>query len=379
MITLITGLPGAGKTLYALNFVKNLSEKDNRPVYYSGINDIKLPWFELEKGEDWHSVPTGSIVLIDECQRVFRPRGNGSAVPVHVSKLETHRHDGIDLVVITQHPMLADSNLRRLVGQHFHVVRAFGTKKATVHEFQEVKTDCDKNRSGSVRHDFFYPKDSFNWYKSAELHTHKARIPARVFFILGLPLLLAALVYLAYSFWRIPGTGNTLETKSPTTAISPSAAIQAPKFKSAAQFLDERVPRVAGLAYTAPIYDEVTRPVDAPFPAACISSLEKCTCFSQQATILDIPEPVCKQIVARGYFKDWEGKASIQNSQREALTTERIAPKALEAIDLPLVIAAPPPLRLSDGFSAPAPSPTDNSSHKSPQTPPKAPQSPFPS
>ena len=149
MITLITGLPGAGKTLYALNYVKNLSEKDNRQVYFSGINDIKLPWIELDKGEEWHQAPTGSIVLIDECQRVFRPRGNGSAVPLHVSKLETHRHDGVDLVVITQHPMLADSNLRRLVGQHFHVVRAFGTKKATVHEFQEVKTDCDKNRSGS--------------------------------------------------------------------------------------------------------------------------------------------------------------------------------------------------------------------------------------
>ena len=140
MISLITGQPGAGKTLYALNFVKTRAEKENRPVYYSGISDLKLPWLELDKGEDWHGVPEGSIVVIDECQRVFRPRVNGAAVPEHVSKLETHRHSGIDLVLITQHPMLADNNVRRLVGQHFHVVRAFGTKKATVHEWGEVKT-----------------------------------------------------------------------------------------------------------------------------------------------------------------------------------------------------------------------------------------------
>jgi len=81
MIEQITGLPGAGKTLITLARVKELAEKENRQVYYNGITDLKLPWIELDKGEDWYKVPPGSIVVIDEAQRVFRPRGAGAQVP----------------------------------------------------------------------------------------------------------------------------------------------------------------------------------------------------------------------------------------------------------------------------------------------------------
>jgi len=48
MITLITGLPGNGKTLYTISFVKALAEKENRPVFYSGITDLALDWTEIE-------------------------------------------------------------------------------------------------------------------------------------------------------------------------------------------------------------------------------------------------------------------------------------------------------------------------------------------
>lgn len=360
MITLITGLPGAGKTLYALNYAKNLSEKENRPVYYSGIADLKLPWLELDNGEEWHQVAPGSIVVIDECQRVFRPRGNGAVVPVHVSKLETHRHDGIDLIVITQHPMLADSNLRRLVGRHFHVVRAFGTKKATVHEWQEVKTECDKSRTGSIRHDFFYPKDAFDWYKSAEVHTHKARIPMRVYFIFVLPFLLAGIVYYAYSTFRTPGSSITKIADNKSVQVSQSLQASGFKTKSTKQFLDERVPRVHGLAYTAPVFDEVTKPTDAPFPAACLASKEKCSCFSQQATVLDVTDSICRQIVARGYFREWKDtQPTIQTSQRVAPSIERSQVKPGEAIDRYSTIPPPPPLRVSPGFNS-TDTPKDN-------------------
>ena len=47
MITLITGQPGAGKTLFTLQFVRELAEKEKRTVHYSGIKDLRLPWLEL--------------------------------------------------------------------------------------------------------------------------------------------------------------------------------------------------------------------------------------------------------------------------------------------------------------------------------------------
>ncbi len=92
-------------------------------------------------------LPAGSIVLIDEVQRLMRPRIHGSKVPAFIAELETHRHRGIDLVLITQHPMLLDSNVRRLTGQHFHVIRKFGTQMANVYEWGQVKENADKNRS----------------------------------------------------------------------------------------------------------------------------------------------------------------------------------------------------------------------------------------
>lgn len=352
MITTITGQPGAGKTLYALSFVKDRSEKENRAVYYSGISDLKLPWIELPKGEDWHTVPPGSIVVIDECQRVFRPRGQGSLVPEHVSKLETHRHAGLDLVLITQHPMLLDNNVRRLVGQHFHVVRTFGTKKATVHEWSEVKIECDKRRLDSIRHDFFYPAESFGWYKSAEVHTHKARIPMRVYLLLIIPVLIGFLAWGVYQFLKpktpvIPALSVALGV---APGVAPGRAVM-----NTAQWLDVRSARLPGLAYSAPVYDEVTKPVDAPFPAACIATKNKCSCFSQQATALDVPESLCRQIVDRGFFKEWESKQKPEPQKVALAPSIDRRPKA-EDIN-PSYVTIPPPVHvpLSDGFGVPRP------------------------
>lgn len=329
MITLITGQPGAGKTLYGLNYVREWSERENRPVYYNGITDLKLPWIEMDSGEDWHKCPDGSIIVIDECQRVFRPRGTGSNVPPHVALLETHRHRGIDIVLVTQHPMLADTNVRRLCGRHFHVVRAFGTKKATVHEWSEVREQCDKNRAGSIRHDFFYPKAAFEWYKSAEIHTHKARIPPRVFFLAVIPLLLGLLGWYMLNWYEsrsknAPTNPLTLGAKSSASAMGPPNAYAATGSKiepaEPMQWFYSRVPRVSTLPHTAPMYDEVTRPVEAPIPAACVASASKCTCFSQQATLLDLEDRACRAIVKTGYFVPWKQERAKTAEPRSSIS-----------------------------------------------------------
>lgn len=318
MITLITGQPGAGKTLFGLTFVRELAAKEKRPVYYSGIKDLKLAWLGLENAEEWFKVPQGSIVVIDEAQRIFRPRGAGAVVPKHVSELETHRHHGIDIFIITQHPMLVDTNVRRLVGRHFHVVRSFGLKRATVHEWGEVKEQCDKSREGSIRHEWSYPRDVFALYHSAEVHTHKARVPARVFVLLALPLLLAGLVWVVVKWWQQSGSAHpdkALEAKAATKAAATQVRVASGKL-SAAEWVAEQQPRVPGLAYTAPVYDDVTKPVRAPYPAACIAFKARCGCYSEQGTRLDMPEQLCRQIVERGFYVAWEPKRAPDGGQR---------------------------------------------------------------
>ena len=58
MLTIITGLPGHGKTLYALSMVPE--EYKDREIYYHGIDDLKLPWIYLDDPTKWHQLPDGS-------------------------------------------------------------------------------------------------------------------------------------------------------------------------------------------------------------------------------------------------------------------------------------------------------------------------------
>jgi zona occludens toxin len=86
MIELITGLPGNAKTLYTIGEVKRRAEAEGRPVYYAGIKELQLDWTPIE-ADKWTDCPAGSIIVIDECQKVFRNRSLGAQPPAHVTEL----------------------------------------------------------------------------------------------------------------------------------------------------------------------------------------------------------------------------------------------------------------------------------------------------
>jgi hypothetical protein len=332
MLTLITGQPGAGKTLYMLTAVKAEADKAKRPVYYAGVRGLNrelLDWIELDDMREWHKVPDGSIVVLDECQTMWRTRGVGSHVPDYVAAMETHRHRGIDVWATTQHPMLLDSNIRRLVGRHLHVMRNFGMHKATIHEWSTLRAEPDKTRTDSIRHDFIYPKASFELYQSAEIHTHKRSIPPRVFFLVGAPFLLAGLAYLAYIVLRPYSDGSNLkkaeisssQSAQGTPGASGSLDGRAPRVMSLPQYLDHHKPRIGGLAYTAPAYDEITKPVRAPYPAAAVMFKGSCRAYTQQGTRLEVPQEVCQHIVRTGFFMAWDDKP-LEHSPGANKTTQ---------------------------------------------------------
>lgn len=315
MIHLTTGLPRNGKTLYTIAYVKKLAEKENRPVFYSGIEGVKLPWSEID-ADKWYECPQGAIILIDECQRVFRPRGNGLQVPTHVSELETHGHDGHDLFLITQHPMLVDNNVRRLVERHWHVSRPNGADRATVLGFKGCQVEPTKKISDAERLEWPYPKDLYNVYESAKEHTVRRRLSMHVVMLWAAILGTVAMIgYMGYRFKT-----RAVEVPAPVVPTGQAPA-HAPRFQpgqttaekkpmTEAEYLAAHQPRITGLAYTAPIYDEVTKPEEAPIPAACIESKKRgCKCYSQQATVLPMDDSLCHQIVANGYFQSFTPKS----------------------------------------------------------------------
>ena len=92
-------------------------------------------------------------------------------------------------------------------------------------------------------------------------------------------------------------------------------------------YIEARKPRIAGLDYTAPIYDSVTTPVRAPYPAACVESRERCQCYSQDGTRLTVGRTMCHSIVQNGFFVDFDaGKSSLRSGRVGDRSPEREQP-----------------------------------------------------
>jgi len=314
MITLITGLPRNGKSLYSIDTIQKYSLAENRPVFYHNIDGLTLPWTKIDDPEKWFELPIGSIIVFDEAQIVFRPSSSTATIPKFISELEVHGHYGHDIFILTQHPMFVHSHIRRLANRHYHVVRFLGFDKATIHEFQKTRDNCDKNTSGSIEHHYLYNKSLYGAYKSADLHTIKKRIPFRLILLLILPFVLIGIIYAGYTSLisiseKNEQTPETVTDQSTSSQPSNSLPAQPPVLS----YIESRMPVVQGLPHTAPIYAKATEPVRAPYPAACVVMASKgCHCYTDQATKLDVPLDICMQIVKTGFYMDWnkenEGK-----------------------------------------------------------------------
>ncbi len=316
-IILVTGIPGHGKTLWTLARLKPLAESENRPVFHNDIPELRIPGWQVHKADEWFDLPANSYMVVDEAQDVWPVRPRSAVYPDHYSKLAKHRHGGLDLYVITQHPSLIDNFVRKLVDRHFHVVRAFGTHLANVYEFPTgVENDPAKNRrrEGVVLHKWRYPKAVFEWYRSAEVHTVKRRIPMRVWVVL------AAFLVMPFLFWLVYLRVSSSHVKPAPVASSTSASSAAPASSSvmravpprladalsAQAYMDTFRPRIPGLAFTAPAYDALTKPVEAPYPSVCMYAAGvPCRCWSQRGFRLEVPQPICEQLAREPMDPYW--------------------------------------------------------------------------
>lgn len=287
MLTLVTGLPGHAKTLYTLATVPE--EYQDRDIYYYGIEDLKLPWIKLEDPKKWHELPDGSVIVIDEAQQIFPLRQPKIQVPIHCSKFETHRHQGHDIILITQDAKLIDHHVRRLCGRHHHVVRARTGHKASIvytagkvfdpNDYHQKKT-CEKKP-------FAYPKNVFELYKSAEVHTVKTKYPLRLIFF---PIMIIAFFVAFYFgvgvFKKIGGSGEqevSQQTKGSSNEIPQQLKKASYESGTLEEYLYIHTPRIENLPHSSPFYDSTYQANTYPKPN-CIGNDKKCICYSQQGT-----------------------------------------------------------------------------------------------
>jgi len=308
-IVLVTGLPGAGKSLFALaEFAVG-----KQGVYQAGIPGCELPAW---KPEDWTELPAGSTLIVDEAQDFFPPKSPTADPPAHYVANKI-RHKGISLVLLTQHPNMLDARIRRLCGRHVHVVRSFGEEAAVLYEWRHAGDIDSTSKEGATRSGWKYPKEVYKLYKSSDRHREMQKAPLRV---RAIPYLWAAVVLLVVGGgWvvyhrmsslahgdAVKAAAGVSATGDPNRFVRPGAGADRSAPMTMAEYTASFKPRVAGLEYSAPRYDAVTKPVRAPVPAGCVATTSRCSCYSQQATPLAVPDSLCRQIVAGGYFKDFD-------------------------------------------------------------------------
>ena len=313
MITLITGTPGSSKTLNAIDLILNDPAFKDRDVYAYNLQGLTLDWevIDQDQAKDWYNLPKGSVILLDECQDLFPPEKFGSKVPEHISKLNTHRHLGIDLVLITQHPKLIDTKVRRLVGQHFHFKRQFGLESATRFTFQQCADDPNDYHAqkAATKTRKRFNKKLYGVYKSAEVHTHKKKIPWLVWALLALIIVTVATIYSVVNNFGAdesssPATeASAQDSPSPAPASKPAPTSAEGQSMTREQYVKHWSPRLKSVPHSAPAYDDVYEVRDFPRPQ-CIQSEKTgdCRCYTQQATPLEVPESQCRDIVANGYW-----------------------------------------------------------------------------
>jgi len=329
MLYLTTGANGAGKTLFTLKHVHDLALKESRPVYHNGrfepvVDGPLKSWTKIDV-KDWQTVPDGAIFLIDECHNDFPIRTGKDGPPEYIRMLAEHRRRGFDFFLITQHPMNIDAFVRRLIGSpgwHRHLKRASGAPLVSMLEWPSVNDQPQKAGSGESGQVSMkpYPKEVFDWYVSTSLDTAKIKIPFQVKLLAGMVLALPVIGYFAYSSLQDNLINKPLSTKpvgSPATVFgAPKNNIGPPQSAeiTPAQYIATFEPRIEGLPHTAPRYDASTTPVVAPYPAACVAMGSRCGCYTTQATKLVVPDALCRQIVAGGYFMDWQAAISAASA-----------------------------------------------------------------
>lgn len=318
MITLITGAPGSGKTLYVVSkllmplmgtFVESTDDEGNKVKHprtvYTNINGLMLPHEKIDAEwlMDWRNrVNPGAIIVPDEAQKMWPKRVTGSKVPQSVQDLETHRHDGVDFIPITQKPELLDQNVTSLAGRHLHVRRVGNSHNAIVYEWDS----CSRGllyKNAFKKSGFRYPRSAFQWYKSAEAHTKMPRALPTALFIAIFALIGTAVAW-PMLLDRIT---SGLDGKPKAAAAKPADKTQPPAIGDLfAPGGDLGIPNVAKtgqepantLQAALPLPVTVGDPEDAS--VGCVQVKTVCSCFTAKGVKVAKPAEYCEASAAPG-------------------------------------------------------------------------------
>lgn len=353
MITLVTGGPGTGKTAWLLAFLLSLLKLEpNKLLYIHGVRNLRgirheqiycrsqlcdicrsqdpaiaersksdMPPLFVEDWPRWKQ--PDSLIVVDEVQRIWRPMNGSSQIPEGISMLETHRHYGVDFLLISQGPHLFHNFIRLLIGRHIHLVAKWSGRSE--YEWPECKQDV-QSRSDAVVRPYKLPAHVFKLYDSAEVHTKQDKRKPLSFYA-AIAAVVLAVGILGFLYHRVSDRINPQSVRhqeqgglindpagagaqAPASAGASAAKSDELKIDTPERLAYALTPVVEGVPWSAPLYRDLVKPVAMPVVKGCIKSKSvdnpKCTCYTQQGTIVAMPFEACSSLVSRKVFNPFQ-------------------------------------------------------------------------
>lgn len=305
---LLTGLRGNGKTLKAVSMMDDFIQA-GVPVFASNFKGLTLPGVQfLDDPKEWQSLPPGSVLFVDEAQRYWRSRRSGEPSP-EVIAMETQRHDGVRIVLLTQQPTFLDKHVRGLVDSHLHLVRRSGLQASQVYNWERCKDEPETPANLDLADAAIwpFPIKYFGTYESAEVHTIKRKFPMRLKLIAVAALVVVALGAYAYHI-IVSDKAEAAAVAGSSAAGDAPAADSATRARRGASYATPEAYLVAHQAMvpafpgSAPVFHD--RKVKSEPELFCMSSgtdgNSSCGCMTEQGTRYHLDKAECQYMARHG-------------------------------------------------------------------------------
>ncbi|WP_047048024.1 zonular occludens toxin domain-containing protein [Vibrio mexicanus] len=148
---------------------------DESQLTYDHIQQMNLSWKQFHDPTIIHELPSGCVALVDEVQNIWGTRQSSKEVPPDVEHVATHRHNGQDLVYISQDFKDVDQFIRRRLQEyrHYHLIGG-----DNLHEYFHIRafdpdkpSDLEKTDKRSITRDANY----YGVYLSSIKHTQNVK------------------------------------------------------------------------------------------------------------------------------------------------------------------------------------------------------------
>ena len=305
-ISLLTAVPGGGKTSYAVwNVIKEAHEQ-GKIIYTVGIPKLTIPtielsydqvrqWFKTSPNEEGLpellNIEHGSIIVIDEVQRIWP--ATGSKISDDIKELSVHRHYGLTFFLITQAPNLIHRNVLALVDRHLHIGVNWAGRK--IYEWSEYcrSPSTKTSKDTAVTFNYKLPKESFALYHSATQHV-KAKKRAPMTFYIFIAAILLTIAFAYFGVQRVVAKTNP----EPEIILSDEKPIEQPVTVTSQPVQPVELQRN--------LFDVqlLTPDIDWSIVSACLASPKLgCVCYGQSGQRLVVPKESCELAVTSGWHR----------------------------------------------------------------------------